>query len=213
MNQQPFAIDDATVERARSSSTATIHEAAGQCGALPSAIRPVAPGMRVCGVAVTVDCPPGDNLWLHRALYTDLPPFAVLVASVRGAHEAGYWGEILAHAAMQQGVVGLVIDGCVRDSTLLAELGFPVFARGLCIRGTTKHPTSGGVNKPIVIGDVEVCAGDLVLGDGDGVVVISADRAEAVLLQAESRDAKEAAIIDNIHAGERTLDIYGFRVD
>jgi 4-hydroxy-4-methyl-2-oxoglutarate aldolase len=190
--------------------TATIHEAAGQTGALPSAIKPVAGGMRLAGAAVTVECPPHDNLWLHRAVYADLPPAAVLVASTSAGHEAGYWGEILAQAALRQGVVGLVIDGGVRDSTRLAELGFPVFARCLSIRGTTKQPTSGGINVPIHLGDVEVRSGDLVVGDADGVVVIRAERAARVVDDAESRVAKEAHILERIKAGERTLDIYGF---
>jgi 4-hydroxy-4-methyl-2-oxoglutarate aldolase len=187
-----------------------LHEAAGQSGALPSAIKPVAREMHVCGLAVTVECAPYDNLWLHRSLYVELPESAVLVASVGGAYDAGYWGEILAHAALKRGVAGLVIDGCVRDSALLTEIGFPVFSRGLCIRGTTKQPSSGGVNGTIEIGGVPIRAGDLVVGDADGVVVISTDQVEVVLDAASAREEKEAGILNRIHGGERTLDIYGF---
>jgi 4-hydroxy-4-methyl-2-oxoglutarate aldolase len=200
------------IERARQLSTATLHEAAGQIGALPSAIKPIATGMRVCGIAVPVECPPHDNLWIHRALYVDVPPAAVLVVSVGGAYEAGYWGEILTQAAVERGFGGLVIDGCVRDGTLIAEVGFPVFARGLNIRGTSKEPTHGGVNRHINIAGVEVRPGDLVVGDADGVVVIPSERTAETLTLAESRDAKEAAILQRIRAGERTLDIYDLPV-
>jgi len=210
MTIQSTPLPASMFERAQILGAATVHEAAGQVGALPSAIKPVASGMQVCGTVVTVDCPPHDNLWLHRALYTDLPPTAVLVASVGGAYEAGYWGEILAHAALRRGVTGLVIDGCVRDSALLTAANFPVFARGLCIRGTTKQPATGGVNVPITIGDVQVHPGDLVVGDADGLVVIASHQAEQALEMADQRAAKEDSIHARIEAGERTLDIYGF---
>jgi len=132
------------------------------------------------------------------------------VVSVGDAYEAGYWGEILSHAAHARGVAGLVIDGCVRDGGPLADIGFPVFARGLCIRGTGKRPSRGGINGPLTIGDVEVRPNDLVVGDGDGVVVIPQARVSEVLEAAQLRVEQEATIIERIRTGESTLDIYGF---
>ena len=114
-----------------------MHEAGGKIGALPSIIKPVAPAFRCCGPALTVHSPGGDNLWLHRALDV-AQPGDVLVVHVSGAHEHGYWGEIMTTMAKVRGLAGLVIDGCVRDGVLLEQIGFPVFARGLCIRGTGK---------------------------------------------------------------------------
>src|SRR5258708_38002638 len=121
VNQMPSRT--ALIERARSLSAATLHEAAGQTGSRPSGIGAVSPEMQVCGPAMTVECAPFGNLWLHRALYVDSAPGSVLVVSVGDAYEAGYWGEILARAAQARGVAGLVIDGCVRDAPLLTEVG------------------------------------------------------------------------------------------
>ncbi|MDM0050550.1 4-carboxy-4-hydroxy-2-oxoadipate aldolase/oxaloacetate decarboxylase [Variovorax sp. J22R115] len=190
--------------------TATLHEAGGRIGVMPSAIKPVAPTFRVCGPAVTVHSPGGDNLWLHRALYV-AQPGDVLVVHVSGDYDFGYWGEIMSCAAKARGLAGLVIDGCVRDGGILADFGLPVFARGLCIRGTGKdYGARGWVNFPVVFGDLTVNAGDLIVGDTDGVVAIPRERAEEVVAAAGQREAKEAAILDRIRAGERTLEVYNF---
>jgi len=198
------------VAAARALPTPTLHEAAGKIGALPPAIKPVAADFRICGPALTVQSPPGDNLWLHRAL--DIAkPGDVLVISVGGVYEHGYWGEIMTTMAQVRGLAGLVIDGCVRDGALLAEIGFPVFARGLCIRGTGKdYSAIGWLNAPVLIGDVAVQAGDLVVGDGDGVVVLPRPGAAEVVAKAHRREADEAAIPERLRAGESTMQIYGF---
>ncbi len=203
--------DTALVERARAFPSATLHEAAGKTGALPSAIKPVAVGMRITGPAVTVQSPPGDNLWLHRGLYAARPG-DVLVVNVSGHYEAGYFGELMAHSAVAHKLGGLVIDGCVRDGDLLAEIGFPVFARGLCIRGTGKdHRARGSVNHAVVIGDVTVAPGDLVVGDGDGVVALAAQNLAATLDASAAREAKEVDTIEKLRAGVRSLDLYGWK--
>lgn len=204
-------LDDAVLDAARALPTATLHEAGGKVGALPSALKPVAAGMRLCGRALTVHSPGGDNLWLHRAL--DIArPGDVLVVFASGAHEHGYWGEIMATMAQARGVAGLVIDACVRDGALLAEMGFPVFSRGLCIRGTGKDfGATGWLNHPVLIGDVTVRAGDLVVADGDGVVVLPQARAAEIVARGVQREADEAAIVARLKAGESTLDVYGWR--
>jgi len=189
---------------------ATLHEAAGRIGSLPSAIKPVHPEMKICGPAVTVHSPPGDNLWLHRALYV-AQPGDVLVVYASGGYEYGYWGEIMSSAAKARQLGGLVIDACVRDGAILGDIGFPVFSRGLCIRGTGKDlGARGWINHPVLIGDVTVRAGDLVLGDTDGVVVLPYDLAESITASAVERENKEASILKRIAAGERTLEVYNF---
>ncbi len=201
----------AVVAAARGLPTATLHEAGGKIGALPSAIKPVAPSFACCGPALTVHSPPGDNLWLHRALAIARPG-DVLVVHVSGAHEHGYWGEIMSTMAQARGLGGLVIDGCVRDGVLLGEIGFPVFARGLCIRGTGKdYGATGWINAPVMIGDVVVSGGDLVAGDGDGVVVVPRARSGEVVDKARRRETDEAAILARLRAGESTMQVYGFR--
>lgn len=191
-------------------SSATLHEAAGRVGALPSAIRPAFAGARVAGRAFPVASPPGDNLWIHRAVYA-AEPGDVLVVDVGGGTEFGYWGEILSTAALARGLAGLVINGRVRDREALAELGLPVFSAGLCIRGTGKDfDGTGSLGAAVRIGEVFVDRGDLVVGDADGVVVIPQADIDAVRKAAAERDAKEAELMRRIRAGERTLDLYGW---
>lgn len=203
-------VPDDVVAAARGLPTATLHEAGGKIGALPSAIKPVSPEFRCAGAAFTVHSPGGDNLWLHRAL--DLArPGDVLVVHASGAHEHGYWGEIMTTMAQVRGLAGLVIDACVRDGVLLGQIGFPVFARGLCIRGTGKdYGAIGWLGETVMIGDVRVAAGDLVVADGDGVVVVPRSRAAEVVERARHREAEEAGILERLRAGESTMQVYGF---
>jgi 4-hydroxy-4-methyl-2-oxoglutarate aldolase len=190
--------------------TATLHEAAKKIGALPSGIKPVAPQFRFAGSALTVHSPGGDNLWLHRALDV-AQPGDVMVVFANGAYEHGYWGEIMTTAAQVRGLAGLVIDACVRDGVLLSDIGLPVFSRGLCIQGTGKDfGATGWINYPVSIGQVVVNAGDLVVGDADGVVVIPHARAAEVVAAGEKRELDEADILLRLKAGESTMQIYGW---
>ncbi|MBB3191936.1 4-carboxy-4-hydroxy-2-oxoadipate aldolase/oxaloacetate decarboxylase [Halomonas cerina] len=205
-----MAISDDMLHRTSALPTATLHEAFGKRGNLPSAIKPVSPDFKVCGRAVTVHGPGGDNVWLHRAIY-EARPGDVLVVSTNSTFEHGYWGEIMSTAALARGLAGVVIDGGARDGKLLAEFGFPVFSRGLCIKGTGKDLEAvAWINQPVMIGEVVVAAGDLIVGDGDGVVAIPAARVADVLAAAERREADEAAIIERLRGGETTLAVYGW---
>lgn len=199
---------EAILTTARAQGTATLHEAAGRIGALPGAIKPVNLAMRVAGPAFTVDLPAGDNLAIHRALYA-AQPGDVLVITTRGGIEWGYWGEILNEAAMALGLGGLVIDGGVRDTHVLAEQPFPVFSNGVCIRGTLKGIAPYALGQPVAIGDVVVRAGDLVVGDRDGVLVLPPEAVEAAVEKGRQREADEADKIARLRAGARTLDLYG----
>ncbi|MFB5189437.1 4-carboxy-4-hydroxy-2-oxoadipate aldolase/oxaloacetate decarboxylase [Alicyclobacillus fastidiosus] len=188
--------------------SSTVHEAAGRIGNLPSKIKPVSKTMKLCGFAMTVLSPPGDNLWLHRAIY-QANPGDVLVVDVGTAYEYGYWGEIMTTAAIERGIGGLVINGCVRDLDRLVELDFPIFARGICINGTGKDDMAqSAVNSPARIGDVIVFPGDLVLGDSDGVVVIPRKQVSSVAELAKAREEKELKVIPEIRNGKSTLEIY-----
>jgi 4-hydroxy-4-methyl-2-oxoglutarate aldolase len=193
---------------ARRLGTATLHEAAGRIGALPSAIKPTASSFVIAGPAFPVHCPPNDNLWIHRALGV-AKPGDILVVYASGFHEAGYWGEVMSTAAQSAGLGGLVIDGCVRDGRALELCGFPVFARGLCIRGTGKDfGATGWLGRPVMLGDIVIRPGDLMVGDLDGVVCIPRARVSEVVRRSEERDAAERGILDRLRAGESTLDIY-----
>lgn len=188
--------------------TASLHEAGGKIGALPSVIKPLAPSLRVSGRAFPVQTPPNDNLWLHRAIY-EAQPGDILVVHTGDFYEAGYWGEIMSTAAQARKLGGLVIDGGVRDSQRLVEMGFPVFSRTICIRGTIKDPRGeGSLKNAVRFGDVVVHYGDLVVGDADGVVVIPRERAEEVVEKARLREEAEARDIERLIKGERTVDMY-----
>lgn len=200
--------DSTLIQRAAEFSSATLGEAAGKPIDLPAAIQPISPRMKVCGPAITVSSPARDNLTLHQAIYV-ANPGDVLVVEVSGLYEAGYWGEIMTQAALHRKIAGVVIDGCVRDSDAIEETGFPVFARGLCIRGTAKRG-EGHLNRPITIGEVSILPGDLVVGDRDGVVVIPQPEILPVLAAAEKRDQKERWVKDELAAGKTTLEIYGW---
>ncbi|MFV3127259.1 RraA family protein [Niveispirillum sp. KHB5.9] len=189
-------------------SSASLHEAAGRRGALPSVIKPIDRRMSVEGPALPVRCPPGDNLWIHRALAA-VKPGDVLVVECGPGTEFGYWGEIMATSAIALGAAGLVITGGVRDSQQLIDLGLPTFAGTVCIQGTGKDPKGdGAVGEPVRIGAVTVRRGDLVVGDADGVIVLPAADGPALVQAARDRDAKEAGILERVRAGALTLDVY-----
>ncbi len=203
MTQQEKLIDQLAQFQA-----ATIHEALGKQGALPSAIKPLAASMTVCGRVFTIDSMPGDNLLLHRAV-AQAKAGDVLVAKMSDYYEAGYWGELLSVAAMQRGIAGLIIDGCVRDGNPIEALRFPVFCRGLCIRGTTKFG-KGTLNESIIIGDIKIEPGDIIVGDRDGVVVIPANRAQEAIDKSIAREEKEAKTLEQLRSGKTSLEIYGW---
>jgi 4-hydroxy-4-methyl-2-oxoglutarate aldolase len=197
------------IQQIRAFPTATLHEAMGKYGALPSGIKPISPEMKVCGTAVTVHSMPRDNMILHRAI-AQAATGDVIIAHVSDFWEAGYWGEIMAVAAQARGIAGLVIDGCVRDADPITALGFPVFARGLCIHGTTKFG-DGTLNQPITIGQVTIHPGDVIVGDRDGVVIVPADRLAETITKAQAREDKEAQVMSRLRDGETTLEIYGWQ--
>ena len=116
---------------------------------------------------------------LHKALEI-AQPGDVIVATTNGAYEYGYWGGLMAVSGMARKLGGLAIDGCVRDSSEIIKMGFPIFCRGISIRGTAKN-TLGLINYPTVFGGIMVEPGDLILGDDDGLVVVRRSECEEVL--------------------------------
>lgn len=184
------------------------HGPALRCGelfAIDPAIRAAWRGARVAGPAFTVQGAGGDNLALHHAVYA-APAGAVLVVDVNGARY-GHWGEVLAVAAQARHLAGLVIDGGVRDTEEMKDLGFPVFSRRNSVRGTRKL-FSGALGVEVEVGGVTVRTGDTVVGDADGVVVLPAEIASRVVEQADLRVRKELEIIRRLRAGETTFDLY-----
>lgn len=177
------------IERFRTLSSATVYEASGRKGYVDYQIKPINKGIKICGSVFTVQCVPGDNLMLHKALER-AQEGDVIVATAGKAYDYGYWGELMAVSAMAKKIEGLVIDGCVRDSQDINEMGFPVFSRGLCIRGTKKEKL-GLINYPLNFGGVVVNPGDIVIGDNDGLVIVNQEEAEDILESSINRVEKE----------------------
>jgi len=171
-------------------------------GFVDPAIGSLLDGVKVAGPAVTVRIADHDAYAMNRALL-ELYPGAVLVVDMSGDHRHAPVGAVTAAAATAQGAAGVVVDGVATDLLELRATGLPVFARGTsCL--TTKRVRSAGsaVNVPVQCGGVQVNPGDWVLGDDNGVIVLSAEAAANVLGLALDSDAAEPALLARIEAGE-----------
>jgi 4-hydroxy-4-methyl-2-oxoglutarate aldolase len=186
----------AVVDQAAKFPSSILADVAGRRGALHGRIAPLAPTMRFAGPALTVELRPGDNLMIHAAMALAQPGDVILVDG-KGDLSAALMGEIMSQQCVALGVAGVVIDGAVRDSEAIRELGFPMFAAGLNPNGPSKS-VPGRLNHPISIGGVTVHPGDLVVGDADGVTVVERARAASLLPLALQKVAAEAQRIADI---------------
>ncbi|WP_176053177.1 4-carboxy-4-hydroxy-2-oxoadipate aldolase/oxaloacetate decarboxylase [Paraburkholderia caribensis] len=203
------AIDRDVAQRFERLGSATVHEAMGREGLCHAYLRPIYSGACVAGAAVTVLVPPGDNWMLHVAIEQCRPGDVIVVACHSDCTD-GYVGDLLATSMQTRGVVGLVLDVGCRDVATLRDMKFPVWAKAISSRGTVKA-SLGSVNVPVVCAGVRVCAGDLVVADDDGVVVVQHSQVEEVLSKSEERERNEHLKRARLAAGELGIDIYAMR--
>lgn len=189
-------VDAAVVEQAARFPSSILADVAGRRGALHGRIAPLSPSMRFAGPALTTEVRPGDNLMIHAAMAIAKPGDVILVDG-KGDLSSALMGEIMSQQCAAIGVAAVVIDGAVRDSEAIRELGLPMYAAGLNPNGPTKN-IAGRLNHPISIGGVTVHPGDLVVGDADGVTVVERAKAAAMLPLAEDKVAAETKRIADI---------------
>lgn len=188
---------------------AAAFEARGRRGLLGSNVRPIQQGAKIAGSAVTISTPPGDNLTLHLAI-DQLTSSDVLVVSTNTSDRIAFMGDLMALSAKIRGCRGIVLDAEVRDVANLREMGFPVWARGVCAHGPSKREL-GQLNVPITCADVIINPGDVVVADDDGVCIVPRGEAEQTLAIADSRAVSEDEMRCRIFKGEPTMDIFGLR--
>ena len=187
--------------------TSTLCEASGLTNAsFKTALRPVWAGAKMAGPAWPVRCAPGDNLAIHHGLAT-APEGSVLVIDGAGV-ETGYWGEVLTVQAQAAGLVGMIINGCVRDIDAMEARNFPVFARGISMVGTAKvcAPSWG---EPMTMLGIPVAPGDFVVADTDGVLVLPQADIDRTMTAGIEREEKEAVFMEKLKNGATTLELMG----
>ncbi|MBC2850346.1 4-carboxy-4-hydroxy-2-oxoadipate aldolase/oxaloacetate decarboxylase [Cetobacterium sp. 8H] len=189
---------------------ATVYEAQGQKGLLNDKIKPIQMGVCISGPAITVKCGSGDNLMIHAAVEFCKKGDILVVTTEGESNKHGMIGDLLVQTLIEKEVKGLIIDGGIRDSKRIRELGFPVWTTAIVCSGTTKIKP-GTVNNSVVCAGTQITGGDLILADDDGVVVVKLEEIGKALEAGKKRESKEIETLKKIKNGELGIDFYGFR--
>jgi 4-hydroxy-4-methyl-2-oxoglutarate aldolase len=200
------AAADANVARAAALDTATLSDALDRCGIVGQCakIKPRSPAFRLAGRAFTIlygpaSSPPGTV----GDYIDDVVPGSVVVLDNGGREDVTVWGDILTEIAHRRELAGTIIHGICRDVSLCLELGYPIFSRDHWMRTGKDRVQVIATGTPVNIGEVRVCAGDLLRGDADGVINIPCEHEEDVLSMAEEIERAENQIRRAIRSGMR----------
>jgi len=201
-------VSDVYAELARLG-TATVHEASGRQGLVDLALTQVLPGSRAAGPARTVRCGQADNLMVHAAM-AHAQPGDVLVLTMPRPEPVALVGELLATQAKAHGVAAILVDAAVRDLDELEEVGLPIWARYVRVKGADKSVV-GALDEPVEVGGVTIRSGDAVVLDSDGAVTVPAERLEEVLEASRARASYEREKRAKFAAGVLSYDLDGLR--
>jgi 4-hydroxy-4-methyl-2-oxoglutarate aldolase len=199
---------DTIAELARLGS-ATVYEAGGRRGYVDADLIQVVPGSRVAGPARTVRCAQGDNLMVHAAMAA-VQPGDVLVLTMPEPAPVALVGDLLATQAQVHGAAALLIDASVRDVEELREMGLPIWARWVRVKGATKDAL-GEIDVPVTVGGALIRPGDLLVLDADGVAVVEAERVDEVLAASREREQREAIKRERLQGGALSWEIDGLK--
>jgi 4-hydroxy-4-methyl-2-oxoglutarate aldolase len=189
--------------------TATVYEGGGRSGLIDVPLTQVVPGSRVAGPARIARCAQDDNLMVHAAMAA-VQPGEVLVLTMPEPAPVALVGDLLATQAKAHGAAAILVDASVRDVEELVELGLPIWARYVRIRGAVKK-TPGELDVPVNIGGTTIRPGDIVVLDADGAAVVEQDRVAEVLEGALEREENERVKREKLQAGELSYDLDGLR--
>jgi len=189
--------------------SATVYEAGGRGGYVDADLHQAVPGSRAAGPARTVRCAQDDNLMVH-AVMPEVQPGDVIVLTMPEPRPVALVGDLLATQAQVAGAAAILIDASIRDTEELAEMGLPIWARYVRVKGALKD-TAGELNVPVTIGGALINPGDVLVLDADGVAVVPQDRVEEVLSASLERERKEALKRAKLQSGLNSYDLDGLR--
>jgi 4-hydroxy-4-methyl-2-oxoglutarate aldolase len=201
--------DEQTYDELAQLGSATVYEAGGRRGYVDAELIQVVPGSRACGPARTVSCGQDDNLMVHAAMAA-VQAGEVLVLTMPEPRPVALVGDLLATQAKAQGAAAILVDASVRDVEELADLGLPIWARWVRVKGATKD-IAGSIGQPVTVGGATIRNGDILVLDADGVAVVEHERIDEVLEASRERLERERVKREKLQAGALSYDLDGLR--